>query len=153
MRTRTIYLHRLAACPPSSAIEWIASFLEQQPRISVRTAGGLSTHTQFSSRTVEDYTDTVRRQDALEFSWSAPRPWLPPLQAVLTVRPHAPPGCELQLSIAYAPPFGLLGGIFDALLGKRLAYATASALLDDAAAVIEDRWAAMRREAEAKAVV
>jgi hypothetical protein len=152
MRARTIYLHRLAACAPSAAIETIASFLEQNRNFTVKTTAGLSMPVQLSSRTVEDYTDPVRRHDALEFSWRAPQAWLPPLHATLTVRPHAPPGCELQLSISYVPPFGALGRIFDAAIGRRLAYVTATSLIRDAAAAIELHWAAQRGTSQTASV-
>lgn len=43
----------------------------------------------------------------------------------------------LELRGAYSPPFGLFGRVFDALVGSRIARATARALLEDFAADIE----------------
>jgi hypothetical protein len=91
----------------------VRRLLHSHPDIVVRSSFDLAARASVSTRVVDGYTDTVRRHDALEFGWKPPRPWLPALQAILTVRPHAPPGSELQLSCTYVPPFGLLGKVFD----------------------------------------
>jgi hypothetical protein len=77
----------------------------------------------------EDFTDTVRRHDALEFQWYPRSFLLPAGRALLTVRPHAPEGTQLQFSIAYVPPFGALGQMFDFLVGRHIAARTCDRVL------------------------
>ncbi|HVA27104.1 MAG TPA: hypothetical protein VNF68_02925, partial [Candidatus Baltobacteraceae bacterium] len=78
---------------------------------------------------VEDFTDTVRRHDALEFRWYPQSKLFPAARALMTVRPHAPQGTEIQLSISYVPPFGAAGALFDRLVGGHIAAATMRSLL------------------------
>ncbi|HUN30359.1 MAG TPA: hypothetical protein VMV65_11185 [Alphaproteobacteria bacterium] len=78
---------------------------------------------------VEDFTDSVRRHDAIEFRWRPRSNLLPAGEALLTVRPHAPQGAQLQFSIAYRPPLGGFGRVFDACIGRHIAWLTAGRLL------------------------
>ena len=76
-----------------------------------------------------DFTDTVRRHEALEFRWRPRSRLLPEGRALLTVRPHAPQGTELQFSIAYVPPLRTAGRLFDAAIGRHIAWLTCGLLL------------------------
>ena len=78
---------------------------------------------------VDDYTDSVRRHDALEFRWRPTLTVFPVGRALLTVRPHAPPGTELQFSVTYQPPFKGFGRLFDAWIGRHIAWITTGLLL------------------------
>lgn len=82
-----------------------------------------------SLQVVDDYTDSVRRHEALEFRWRPRSPLFPTGQALLTVRPHAPQGAELQFTVAYVPPFGTAGRVFDACIGRYIAWITTALLL------------------------
>ncbi|MGB6985970.1 MAG: hypothetical protein WBD74_08385 [Candidatus Aquilonibacter sp.] len=124
---RVIRRNTYATCPFSAAIECAQAFLRRaadRGRIDE-----LLVDTQLSSLVVEDYTDTVRRHDALEFRWHPVSALFPVGQALLTVRPHAPQGAELQFSITYQPPFKAFGRVFDAWIGRHIAWITAGLLL------------------------
>lgn len=107
---RVVRHDALAFCPFSVAIER-AEIVLRSARLSVMV--------------IDDFTDTVRRHDAVEFRWHPRLSLFPAAQALLTVRPHAPQGTELQLSIAYRPPLGAAGRWFDAAIGRHIAWATA----------------------------
>ena len=60
-------------------------------------------------------------------------------ETLLTVRPDST-RTELILEGAYEPPFGLVGQVFDGLLGKQIAHGTVRALLRQIATSIEGQW-------------
>ncbi len=124
---RTIRRDAFAACPFSAAIECAEDYLQRA--VARGRIQELLVPTDVSVRVVEDYTDTVRRHDALEFRWRPRISVLPSAHALLTVRPHAPPGTELQFSIAYEPPFKGFGRLFDTWIGRHIAWATSGLLL------------------------
>ncbi len=111
---RVIRRDAFARCPFSAAVE------RAQPILA---------RARFSVLAIEDFTDTVRRHDALEFRWRPSIALLPAARALLTVRPHAPQGTELQLSLAYVPPLGVFGKAFDHVIGRHVAWLTAGVLL------------------------
>ena len=124
---RLIRRNAYATCPFSAAIECAQAFLQ-------RAAGHgrireLVVEHELSVLVVEDYTDSVRRHDALEFRWQPASALFPIGQALLTVRPHAPQGTELQFSITYQPPFKAAGRVFDAWIGRHIAWITTGLLL------------------------
>ena len=102
------------------------------------------------SQIVEDATDEVRKHDALEIRWSPKHYALfPDFQGLLTVRPHQA-GSYLRIEGAYEPPFGILGRLFDALIGRALARLTLARLLRDLRVDIEARNAAFIAERRAE---
>jgi hypothetical protein len=111
---RVIRRDAYAVCPFSVAIERAEAAMRR---------------TRMRVLVVDDFTDQVRRHDALEFRWRPRAVLFPAAQALLTVRPHAPQGTELQLTISYTPPFHGFGALFDALVGRHIAWLTAGALL------------------------
>jgi hypothetical protein len=137
-RTRIIRENLFARCPFSAAIELAENFLREVARLG--HIDELVVDSELSSLVVNDFTDTVRRHDALEFRWKPRYGLFPSAQALLTVRPHAPEGTELQFSIAYVPPFGAVGKLFDALIGRYVARFTARRLLRRMAIEVEHRY-------------
>ena len=132
---RIIRKDTFAHCPFSAAIERAHLFLrsaEERGRIEQ-----LVVPANLAITVVDDFTDSVRRHDALEFRWRPRSPLFPVGRALLTVRPHAPHGAELQFSIAYVPPFGVAGRIFDSLIGRYIAAITASLLVNRLRAEVE----------------
>lgn len=124
---RIIRRDTLAKCPFSAAIECAEDYLQ---RAAARgRIQELLVPTDLSVLVVEDFTDSVRRHEALEFRWRPGIGAFPSAHALLTVRPHAPPGTELQFSMNYEPPFKGFGRFFDALLGRHLAWVTSGLLL------------------------
>jgi hypothetical protein len=124
---RTIRKDTFAHCAFSDAIDRAGVFLRDAQ------ANGrldeLVVPATLSVLVTDDFTDSVRRHDALEFAWHPRSAFLPDGRALLTVRPHAPEGTELQFSIAYVPPFGVLGRVFDSLVGQHIAARTCDQLL------------------------
>ncbi len=132
---RIIRTDTFAHCPFSAAIERAHVFLrgaEERGRIEQ-----LVVPANLSITVVDDFTDSVRRHDALEFRWHPKSVLFPAARALLTVRPHAPEGTELQFSIAYVPPFGAAGRIFDAAVGRHIAAMTARLLANRIRAEVE----------------
>ncbi len=125
--TRTIRRDALARCPFSGAIEYAEGYLRKAAERGI--IAELVVETSIGVTVTDDYTDPARRHDALEFRWRPRSRWLPTGRAFLTVRPHAPQGSELQFSIAYEPPFATAGRLFDALIGRHIAWVTCGMLL------------------------
>lgn len=74
----------------------------------------------------------------------------PDFEGTLTVRADEEySACELELQGAYDPPLGAAGKVFDAVVGSRIAVATAREFLRRLARAIESRYA---REESEKAV-
>ncbi len=124
---RSIRRNAFARCPFSAAIEHAHRFLE---RIALRgSLRELVVASDVSAVVVEDFTDETRRHDALELRWQPCSKLFPAGDALLTVRPHAPQGTELQFSIAYVPPLGAFGRLFDQCVGRHIAWLTSGLLL------------------------
>jgi hypothetical protein len=111
---RIVRRNGFARCPFSAAVE---------------RADGALRAAHFSVLIVNDFTDTVRRHEAVEFRWTPPLHVFPAAQALLTVRPHAPEGTELQLSLAYVPPMRSFGAVFDRMIGRHIAWFTVGTLI------------------------
>lgn len=124
---RIIRQDAFAWCPFSAAIERAEAFLAQAAKRG--RIEELIVESAVDALVVEDYTDTVRRHEALEFHWQPRSSLFPAGHALLTVRPHAPQGTQLQFSIAYTPPFGAAGRLFDACIGRYIAWITVALLV------------------------
>jgi hypothetical protein len=127
MHERIIRSDTFAHCAFSAAIDRAEGLLR-----AAQASGRLDelvVPTKLSVLVTDDFTDSVRRHDALQFSWHPRSALLPAGRALLTVRPHAPQGTELQFSIAYVPPLGVLGQAFDFLVGQHIAARTCNQLL------------------------
>ena len=88
---RIVFAKELSCCPFSAVIDEAEAFMRAHREID-----GVFAHR------VEDHTDPVRKHEALEFTWTPQTPMMPRMQGLLTVRPHGPPGSELQLTCWYA---------------------------------------------------
>lgn len=130
----------IAHCPFSAAIEFAASFFAGHTTLPLAGTLALQTDVLTTFEVVLDTTDSSRLHDALHLDWSPGRHLpLPRFSGLLTVRPdsnHA----ELILEGTYEPPFGLMGQVFDGLLGKQIAHGTVRALLRQIATSIEGQW-------------
>jgi hypothetical protein len=125
---RVVRVDAFARCPFSAAIERSEVFLRraaERERIDE-----LVVDSAVDVLVVEDYTDSVRRHDALEFRWRPRLRAFPVGHALLTVRPHAPQGSQLQFTVRYSPPFGTAGRLFDACIGRYIAWITTARLLN-----------------------
>jgi hypothetical protein len=127
IRERKIRKDVFAQCAFSVAIDRAEEFLR-----GAQASGQLEelvVPAKLSVLITDDFTDPVRRHDALQFRWHPRSAFLPAGRALLTVRPHAPQGTQMQFSIAYVPPLGVVGRVFDHLVGKHIAARTCDQLL------------------------
>ncbi len=75
-------------------------------------------------------------------TWSPRTGLLPSFAGALAVEKHARDDCfGLVVSGHYEPPFGAVGAIFDAALGRRIAHASARDLLRSIADYVENACA------------
>ena len=86
--------------------------------------------------------------DELHMAWepSGGGP-LPKFRGALKMRPLGL-DTEFELSGEYEPPFGPVGEVFDAVIGKRIAQATAQALLEMLKVDLEADYAAVKETIE-----
>ena len=130
----------VAHCPFSAAIEYAACFFANHATLSLEGTLALQTDVLTTFEVVLDTTDASRLHDALHLDWSPGRHLpLPRFSGLLTVRPDST-RTELMLEGAYEPPFGLVGQVFDGLLGRQIAHSTVRALVRQIATSIESQW-------------
>ncbi len=130
----------IALCPFSAAIEFAATFFAKN--ITLPLAGTLALRTDVITtfEVVLDTTDSSRLHDALHLDWSPGQHLpLPRFSGLLTVRPESSRS-ELILEGTYEPPLGLVGQVFDSLLGRQIAHGTVRALLRQISTSIESEW-------------
>ena len=145
--TSIVRAERIADCPFSIAAEYAADFLKQD----AGRPGGFTAHLGFLRRLVKlsfgvhyDVDDGARGRNDLHFAWSARSRWLPNLTGVLEFGVASYKETLVVLAGTYEPPLGLLGRIFDALLGHRLAAATANDFVERVARSLESQERAFR---------
>jgi hypothetical protein len=144
----------IADCPFSFAVrEAPLIFSVESPAFEVRLpfrdlglpiTGGLTHRVITHFRRQPDLTEPGRFHDEIAFEWSARSRWLPDLHGCLRFR-IATAQTRVILVGEYVPPFGFAGAFFDRLVGRRLARATASDLVDRLARALERRWTTQRR--------
>ena len=117
-----IFAKHLTCCPFSAAIDLAEAFIQAHPEMEL------------FPRRIEDPTDSVRRHDALEFSWTPKTAFVSELRGLLVVRPHGPPGSELQLTCWYRTPL-------EATIGQFVAQSMAYHLLVEITKSADKRWA------------
>ena len=128
-------------CPFPVVMERVAHYLEDHgstialilPLRSIGFPSLLQLRGDVAMRFVvtRDATDRARRHDAIAISW---RPFdigvFPVFTGLITARPlndHA----MLMIDGQYYPPLHWLGALFDAIIGRRIASATAQTFIDD----------------------
>jgi len=77
-----------------------------------------------------DDTETGRGHDAMMVEWRAGTRLFPDFHGTLRLRIASVETTRLTFEGAYRPPFGRAGLLFDAVLGRRIARATMSDLLE-----------------------
>lgn len=130
----------IAHCPFSAAIEYAGRFFSEHANLPLVGTLALRTDVSSTFEVVLDTTDSSRLHDALHLDWSPGEHLpLPRFSGLLTVRPDST-HAELILEGTYEPPFGLVGQVFDGLLGKQIAHGTVRALLRQISTSIETQW-------------
>ena len=89
-----------------------------------------------------------RRNEEMDVSWT-PKDGgpFPSFNGKISIRP-ASGKTELQLDGSYEPPLGAVGAAFDAVIGSRIAQATANALLATLKDELERDYAAVKATIE-----
>lgn len=129
-----------ADCPFSAAIEFASTFFQAHGTLAVSGSLVVRTDVLTTFEVVLDRTDSSRLHDAVHLDWSpGERLPFPRFSGLLTVRPHDA-GSDLTLEGSYEPPFGLLGTLFDTLLGEQIAHGTVRALLRQIVLSLEASW-------------
>lgn len=152
-----VSVKRQVACPFSIAASYAADFLR---RFEVGPLAGvvevpipilghgrhvmLKHHVRLRVAVHEDPSDTVRRHEALRISWWSESRWLPSLSGTLRFRLASYAETQLLFDGTYTPPFGLVGMIFDKLIGNRVAAATGNELLSRLGSALESKERAFR---------
>ncbi len=134
----TISLERFVRCSFSLSEDYLAAYFDRAahggseglmrvPFFGHRTLG-LSKMVDIVYGVSPDRTEEGRPHDEVAVNWRSPSRFLPAFEGRLRTRIHMP-GTDLLFEGTYAPPFGALGRLFDAIVGRTLARATMRDLL------------------------
>lgn len=85
--------------------------------------------------------------DEMQLHWEAVSGPYPRFDGAFTMQPVALQ-TELRLAGGYDPPMGFVGDAFDAVIGAKIARATARALLEDLKGLLEADFATVRNTIE-----
>ena len=140
---------RVVRCPFSVAHDYAEEFFKDahagmDMRVPLRDLiPGAGFHARHKVRLVfnrrPDEGDAGRAHDLLVLGWRAQSRLFPDFRGGLSLRIASVDETRLTLEGTYDPPFGPLGGIFDLLLGRRLARSTMRDLLRRLGAAMEAR--------------
>jgi hypothetical protein len=150
-----VAVQRVVRCPFSVAFEYAGGFFRQAAerdaevgvplRYLVPTLGGrLRKPVRIEAVRRPDEAETGRAHDEFELGWTAGTRFFPDFCGTLRLRIASVEETLLSLEGTYRPPFGVVGAVFDALVGRRIARATMCDLLDQLAAEMEKREASVR---------
>lgn len=81
--------------------------------------------------------------DEMKLHWDPVSGPYPRFDGAFTMEPVSP-NTELRLAGAYEPPMGFVGDAFDAVIGAKIARATARALLEELKGLLEADFATVR---------
>jgi len=139
--TTAVFVKRNIRAPFSATIELLQRLHKGAHRSQrVGPFPLMQARVQCEIATTRDYTDQARIHDALVVMWRARgHAALPRMRGLITVRPNGP-FTSLRLEGSYHPPFGWIGGIFDGLIGRRIAQRTAERLLAQFGDVVQRAW-------------
>jgi hypothetical protein len=142
---------RTADSPIGAALDDAAEFFAQlereRPLTKIRMPlrmfglpfpGSLSHPVTFTFGTRTDRTQTGQQHDEIVFSWHTRTCLLPDMHGTVHLRIAPQVHTALEITGTYNPPFGLLGHIFDAAIGRRLAQRTIDDFADHITAYVED---------------
>jgi hypothetical protein len=133
-------------CPFSAAIEMIKRLHKNGAEHRVGPFSNIRARVQLEIAEVRDRTDETRRHEALLLRWQAPsRMPLPVMSGLITVRPNGL-ATELRMEGTYVPPLGLLGQLFDRIIGCHIAHRTVNRFLDELRDSVDQEWQKERRD-------
>jgi hypothetical protein len=155
MMVSRVVVERVVRCPFSVAHEYVEDFFRACPpegaevHVPLRDLvaalrGRLRRRVRIVFERRPDEEEGGRGHDALEVRWKAGTRFFPDFHGLIRLRIVSVELTSLALEGTYQPPFGPAGGVFDVLLGRRIARATMRDLLDRIADAMEQREAAFR---------
>lgn len=143
---------RQVACPFSIAASYAADFLRRFeagplagvvevpiPLLGHGRHAMLKHHIRLRLAVHDDPSDTVRQHEAIRISWWSESRWFPNLSGTLRFRVASYAETLLLFDGTYEPPLGVVGAIFDKLIGNRISTATVNELLDRLGIAIESK--------------
>lgn len=155
--TSHVHAEQIVDCPFGIAPEYAVRFLSdfQAPRsdtvrvplaaLGLPLPGALKHRVKLSFGMYSDVPHFGRRHhDEIHFRWSAEAFWLPDFSGTLRFGIASHCKTLLLLDGMYRPPFGILGALFDTLIGHHVAAATLRDLLAHVADALESDERAFR---------
>jgi hypothetical protein len=134
---RSISVTRDAKVPFSLSVDLAERFFRKPHQLSVGPWHALRAAVVQEAAQIRDVTDDTMIHEALLVIWEARLHLpLPDFHGLLTVRVNAP-NTEISFRCAYQAPLGILGRLFDAVIGRFIAAATLHRLLDDICTFVE----------------
>ena len=143
----SVHAERIVDCPFEVAHDYAADFFRAAERggsEAVVRAGPLRRRVALVFGLRSDIRDPGRSHEEIAVQWSAGTRLLPDFSGTLRMRINGV-GTRLVLDGSYVPPGGRLGSMFDALVGNRIAAATARGLLVRVGDALSDRERIWRR--------
>jgi hypothetical protein len=126
--TRTLRVHK----PQPDVIAHPQEFFSQRPDLRVKALGSSTAGVEVKYSLLYDWTEIAPPRGGVAFAWRPRWRGFPSFGATLTIRP-AGQETELVLDGSYEPPGGMVGRVFDRIVGQALAARTMDALLDQLA--------------------
>lgn len=145
-----LHAERFTSCPFSVAQEYAEDYLRDAERggdRAVVSAGPLRRRVTFRFGLRSDAAERGRAHEEIVLHWFAGMRFLPNFRGTLRMR-ISMPGTMLVLDGRYVPPGGVLGTLFDRLVGRRIATASADSLLAAIDETLEGRERAWRDASE-----
>jgi len=119
-------------------MEHVAHFFAEHPNLRVKAPWGASALVQPKGTLLDDASDSSRRHDAYVVSWQPRWHLVPPFDGILTIR-AASGGVTLTMTATYEAPGGVIGQLFDAVVGRLIACATIDHLLRELRSFMQER--------------
>lgn len=116
----------------SAVLSRLEEFFSQRPKLQVKALGPSTAGVEVRYSLLYDWTSIAPPRGGVAFAWRPAWRGFPSFGATLTVRP-AGEETELVLEGSYEPPGGVIGRLFDRVVGEELAARTMDALLDQLA--------------------
>jgi hypothetical protein len=125
---RTARIHE----PHDDVIARLQDYFSQRPKLQVKALGSSTAEVDVRYSLLYDWTSVTPPRGGMAFAWRPGRRGFPSFGATLTVRPVGQE-TDLVLEGSYEPPGGVVGRLFDRVVGQKLAARTMDALLDQLA--------------------
>jgi len=116
----------------SEVLARLEEFFSQHPKLQVRALVSSTAGVEVRYSLLYDWTSIAPPRGGVAFAWRPAWRGFPSFGATLTVRP-AGKETELVLEGSYVPPGGVIGRLFDRVVGEKLAARTMDGLLDQLA--------------------